>query len=150
MAAHVGGGGNRAPAQRCDLFVAGRGGSAAPLATSYRPGLTAAHFDEILPKGLCERLRVALRTFDRRIPGYAGPTGQLVGVETRTSSPVRLARHDEEHGERALESPGLARLYPTGEGAGFAGGIVSAALDGRRVARTIRRRIGDTGNSVNL
>lgn len=134
VAAHAGGGGNRAPAQRCDLFAAGRGESAPPLPTSYRPGLTAANFGEILPKGLAERLREALRGFDRRIPGYAGPAGQLVGVETRTSSPVRLTRRDAGDAARPLESPGVSGLYPTGEGAGYAGGIVSAALDGRRVA----------------
>jgi uncharacterized FAD-dependent dehydrogenase len=77
-------------------------------------------------------LRAALRGFDSRLPGFAGPEGQLVGVETRTSSAVRIARDPE-----TLESEGVAGLYPTGEGAGYAGGIVSAALDGRRVAAAL-------------
>ena len=71
-----------------------------------------------------------------QIRGFAGPEGQMVGVETRTSSPVRITRVDEGE-ERALQSATVAGLYPCGEGAGFAGGIVSAALDGKRVAAAI-------------
>ena len=134
LAAAAGGGDNRAPAQRCDLFVAGRGETTEPLRTSYRPGLTAADFDTILPKGLAARIRDGIRDCDGRIRGFAGAEGQMIGVETRTSSPVRLPRHPED-GMDALQSHGLARLYPCGEGAGYAGGIVSAAIDGKRVAR---------------
>jgi len=81
------------------------------------------------------RLQQGLRDFDARLPGFASEIGQLHAVESRTSSPVRVARDEE-----TLESIGLARLYPAGEGAGYAGGIVSAALDGRRVAAAIAAR----------
>ncbi|MCW5893234.1 MAG: FAD-dependent oxidoreductase [bacterium] len=135
-AAQAGGGGNRAPVQRADAFVEGRGATPAPLATSYRPGLVATDLATVLPPGIVARLRVAMRTFDARLPGFAGAEGQLVGVETRTSSPVRVLRDPE-----TLESPGVAGLHPAGEGAGWAGGIVSAALDGRRVARALARRL---------
>jgi uncharacterized protein len=70
-----------------------------------------------------------LRQFAAAIQGYTGPQGQLIGFETRTSSPLRIPRHPE-----TLQHPGLAGLFPCGEGAGFAGGIVSAALDGLRCA----------------
>jgi len=132
VAAAVGGGANRAPAQRCSDFADAVGAESPPLETSYLPGLVGADFDAFLPRGLAMRLREAMQEFDRRLPGFAGESGQMIGVETRTSSPVRLLR-----GEGSLESPGLAGLYPCGEGAGYAGGIVSAALDGRRVARAV-------------
>ena len=89
-----------------------------------------------MPPGLAGRLRAARRAFDRRMAGFAGPEGQLIGVETRTSSPVRIARDPE-----TLQSPEVAGLYPCGEGAGYAGGIVSAALDGRHVAAAIVARL---------
>jgi len=134
LAARAGGGNNRAPAQRCDQFVAGKGETSDPLPSSFRPGLTAADFASFLPHGLLVRLRAGLQAFDKRIPGMAGSLGQLVGVETRTSSPVRVVRDPQ-----TLQSPGVDGLYPCGEGAGYAGGIVSSALDGRRVARSIRK-----------
>jgi hypothetical protein len=81
---------------------------------------------------LARRLREALPMFDRQLRGYLTEEAVLVGVESRTSSPVRVPRDD-----TRLESPDLAGLYPCGEGAGYAGGIVSAALDGMRVARAI-------------
>jgi uncharacterized FAD-dependent dehydrogenase len=82
------------------------------------------------------RLRSALREFDARLPGFASEHGQLVGVESRTSSPVRIARDP-----ATLASPTVAGLHPCGEGAGYAGGIVSAALDGRRVAAVLARAL---------
>jgi uncharacterized FAD-dependent dehydrogenase len=81
---------------------------------------------------LADRLRAALVVFDRQMRGYVTDEAVLVGVESRTSSPVRVPRDPQ-----TLASPQLAGLYPCGEGAGFAGGIVSAALDGMRVARAI-------------
>ncbi len=130
-AAIAGGGGNRVPAQRADAFL---GGASVPdpLPTSYRPGVTAVALADVLPPGMTSRLRAALREFDRRMPGFAGAEAQMLGVETRTSSPVRIARDPE-----TLASPGLPGLYPCGEGAGYAGGIVSAAIDGRRVAAAL-------------
>ncbi|MEM7308316.1 MAG: FAD-dependent protein [Planctomycetota bacterium] len=130
-AAQAGGGNNRAPSQRADAFADGQKEAPAPLPTSYRPGLAPVDLAAMLPRGVARRMRSALRDFDRKLPGYASDIGQLVGVETRTSSPVRVARDEE-----TLESPEVAGLYPAGEGAGYAGGIVSAALDGRRVARS--------------
>jgi uncharacterized FAD-dependent dehydrogenase len=133
-AARAGGGGNRAPAQRADAFVEGAGGTPRPLATSYRPGVVAADLATVLPPGLVTRLRAGVVAFDRRMPGFAGAAGQLVGVESRTSAPVRILRDPE-----TLESAEVAGLHPCGEGAGWAGGIVSAALDGRRVAAALAR-----------
>ena len=137
VAAAAGGGGHRAPAQRADLFLAGSSALTPPLPSSYHPGLTAADLGQVLPRGMVTRLRGALAEFQRRIPGFAGEQGQLVGVETRTSSPVRIARS-----AATLESPGVAGLLPCGEGAGFAGGIVSAILDGRRIAAAAARYVG--------
>ncbi|KAA3611758.1 MAG: FAD-binding protein [Planctomycetota bacterium] len=133
LAWHAGGGANRAPAQRLDDFVAGNESLKEPLASSYLPGLKAADFRKILPKGLWQRLREGFLAFDAKIPGFLSEYGQMIGVETRTSSPVRLLRDTE-----SLQSPGLSGLYPCGEGAGYAGGIISAALDGRRVAQAAR------------
>jgi len=131
-AAKAGGGANKAPVQRADAFAAGDGGTPDALPTSYQPGLTPVDLARVLPRGVVKRMRAAVREFDSRLPGFAGAEGQLVGVETRTSSPVRIVRDPE-----TLESPGVAGLYPAGEGAGYAGGIVSAALDGRRVAAAL-------------
>ncbi len=136
-AAALAGGGNRAPGQRADLFLAGRGEIATAARASYRPGLTTVDLDALLPPGLAQRLRGALRAFDRMLPGFAGRDGQLIGVETRTSSPVRIARDP-----ATSESREVGGLYPCGEGAGYAGGIVSAALDGRRAAAALVRRFG--------
>src|SRR6185503_9370167 len=108
--------------------------TAPALPTSYRPGLVPVDLAELFPPGMLERLRAALREFDHKLPGFASEHGQLVGVESRSSSPVRVTRDAE-----TLQSPTLAGLYPCGEGAGYAGGIVSAALDGRRVAAALAR-----------
>jgi len=136
LAARAGGGAGRAPVQRADLVAARARATAPALPTSYRPGLTPVDLGELFPPALHARLVAGLGDFDRRLPGFASEHGQLVGVETRTSSPVRLARDPE-----SLEAVGVAGLYPAGEGAGFAGGIVSAALDGRRVAGALAARL---------
>jgi hypothetical protein len=118
---------------RCDRFVGEQEAEAIDLLpTSYLPGLTAADFNRLLPTGMARRLRDGLREFGRVLPGFDGPQGQVVGVETRTSSPVRIVRDAE-----TLAADGLPGLYPAGEGAGYAGGIVSAALDGVACARAI-------------
>jgi uncharacterized protein len=133
-AAIAGGGALRAPATRVVDFVAGRASSTVP-STSYEPGLAAVDLTEVLAASglrLAERLRDGLRAFDRAMRGFLTDEAVLVGVESRTSSPVRVPRDPS-----TLASPDLAGLYPSGEGAGFAGGIVSAALDGVRVARAI-------------
>lgn len=133
-AARWAGGGNRGPSQRADHFVAGKGQTSTPLATSYQAGLVGVDLARALPRGIAERLRAGIREFDGSLPGFAGPDGQVVGVESRTSSPVRVERDS-----KRLTSPALDGLYPSGEGAGYAGGIVSAAIDGRRVAAAIVR-----------
>lgn len=135
-AARVAGGSGRAPSQRIDEFLAGRGAHAEPLPTSYRPGGTPTDLRTLFPRGISERLAEGLAAFDGRIDGFASERGQLLGVETRTSSPVRIARDRER-----FSAEGVAGLYPAGEGAGFAGGIVSAAIDGRRVAAALARAL---------
>jgi uncharacterized FAD-dependent dehydrogenase len=129
------------PAQRADAFVSGDGVPDA-LPTSYRPGVTPVRLADVLPAGLTSRLRAALREFDRRMPGFAGPESQMLGVESRTSSPVRIVRDPE-----TLASPTHAGLHPCGEGAGYAGGIVSAAIDGRRVAAAVRALLAPHGTA---
>jgi uncharacterized FAD-dependent dehydrogenase len=136
VAADAGGGEGRAPAQRCDLFADAIESAGEVLPTSFLPGLTPTNLHALLPRGIATRLREALWNFDKHLPGFAGPNGQLIGVETRTSSPVRIKRDKE-----SLQSPTLAGLYPCGEGAGFAGGIVSAAMDGKRVALAFLEQI---------
>ena len=126
-----GGGAQVAPAQRLVDFVAGRASADLPRC-SYRPGVRAARLDVELPPFLSTRLRAALRRFARTIRGYDSREAIVVGVETRSSSPVRIARD-----ARTLASPELAGLYPCGEGAGYAGGIVSAALDGLAVGEAV-------------
>jgi uncharacterized protein len=128
------GGALSAPATRVTDFLARRASSTVPE-SSYIPGLTPSDVGPILDSAgleLAERLRVALGAFDRKLRGYRSEEAVLIGVESRTSSPVRVPRDPE-----TLEAPGFSSLYPCGEGAGYAGGIVSAALDGQRVARAI-------------
>jgi len=125
-----------APAQLVGDFLAGRASAnldPAPWAT-YRPGLKPADLHECLPGYVTSMLEEALTAFDRKLKGFAMPEAVLTGVETRTSAPVRLVRGLD------LESTGVEGLYPAGEGAGYAGGIVSAAVDGIRVAEAIITR----------
>ncbi len=130
----AGGGALRAPATRMKDFVAGRGSSRVPE-SSYRPGLTATSLDEVVDAAgvpISKPLRAGLKRFAARMPGFLADDAVLVGVESRTSSPVRVPRNAD-----TLESPDIRGLYPSGEGAGYAGGIVSAALDGKRIAMTV-------------
>ena len=90
-----------------------------------------ARLDEALPSFVSARLRDAVAPFDRRLRGFADPDAVMTGFETRTSSPIRLTRGE------SLEAAGLPGLYPAGEGAGHAGGIMSAAVDGLRVAEAL-------------
>jgi uncharacterized FAD-dependent dehydrogenase len=131
----LGGGGYVAPAQRLTDFMAGRA-TTAPLRSSYRPRVTGADLAEALPPFVVEALRQAVPVFERTLRGFITDEAQLVGVETRTSAPLRFLRDS-----RTLESTSHARLYPCGEGAGWAGGIVSAAIDGLRVADAILRAV---------
>ncbi|MCX4240398.1 NAD(P)/FAD-dependent oxidoreductase [Paraliomyxa miuraensis] len=132
----AGGGAYVAPAQRVDDLVAGRTSTGALPRCSYPRGLTAAPLHELLG-GLAIPLREALRRIGERMPGFVSSEAVAVGVESRTSAPVRTERDRE-----TCESPGLRGLFPCGEGAGFAGGIMSAALDGIRVAEAVARSLG--------
>ena len=138
VAARLGGGANRIPAQRSDAFVEAAGIGPTPSRTSYRPGAVACDLGELFPRGIIDRLRGGLRDFEGKLPGFVGEAGQLLGVESRTSSPVRLRRDPE-----TRQCASVAHLYPCGEGAGFAGGIVSSAIDGRRTARAIADNLGE-------
>ena len=126
-----GGGAQVAPAQRLADFVAGRPSRDLPRC-SYRPGVRSARLDEELPPFVATRLRAALRRFGRQLRGYDTNEAIVVGVETRSSSPVRIVRDPS-----TLAAPARPNVYPCGEGAGYAGGIVSAALDGLAVADAI-------------
>jgi uncharacterized FAD-dependent dehydrogenase len=129
-----GGGGFRAPAERAVDFLAGRSGDRLPDA-SYRPGVEHARLDDVFPGFITQALREGLSAIGRRWPGFIHEQALLVAAETRTSAPVRILRDP-----TTLESLALAGLYPAGEGAGYAGGIVSSAIDGARVAAAIIRR----------
>ncbi len=123
-----------APAQRVEDFLAGRASTALPR-TSYPLGVTPVDLAALLPEPVITAMRSAIRKFDGELPGFAGPDGVLIAPETRTTAPLRFRRD-----AVSLESPTLPGLMPCGEGAGYAGGIVSAALDGFRVAEAIVRR----------
>jgi uncharacterized FAD-dependent dehydrogenase len=130
----AGGGALRAPATRLTDFLAGRASTTVP-ASSYLPGLAAGDVAEVLDAAglaIAARLRAGITAFGQTLRGYLTDEAVLIATESRTSSPLRVTRD-----AISLESTGLPGLYPTGEGAGHAGGIVSAALDGMRVARQI-------------
>ena len=121
-----------APAENVQSFLEGRGQrTIGRVEPTYDRGVVAADLGALLPGELADTLRAGLRAYERKIAGYTAPEAVLTGLETRTSSPVRLKR------EENFESAQLAGLYPCGEGAGYAGGIMSAAVDGLRVARAI-------------
>lgn len=129
----AGGGDYTAPAQAVPDFLAGRP-SAGLARTSYRFGTRPARLDRLLPEPVHRAVARGLAAFEREIPGFAGAEGILVGVETRSSGPVRMPRHAEH-----FTAEGFANLYPCGEGAGYAGGIMSAAIDGARAAQALLR-----------
>jgi uncharacterized FAD-dependent dehydrogenase len=124
----AGGGDYTAPAQRVDDFLAGRE-TAETGASSYGFGTRPGRIDQLLPPVAAQAMARALLRFDRSIPGFAGPEGLLVGLETRSACPVAIPR-DQDSGR----AEGFVNLFPVGEGAGHAGGIMSAALDGARIA----------------
>lgn len=129
----VGGGNFRAPAQRVVDLLAGRPSTDLPR-TSHPLGVEPADLREVLPAPIVGGIIAALRHFDRKLRGFAGTDGILIAPETRTTAPLRFLR--DEH----LEAEGLPGLLPVGEGAGYAGGIISAALDGLRAARSVAAR----------
>ena len=124
-----------APAESIQSFLEGRGQlKISRVQPTYDRGVCPADLGALLPGELADTLRAGLRAYERKIAGYTAPEAILTGLETRTSSPVRLKR------EENFECAQLAGLYPCGEGAGYAGGIMSAAVDGLRVARAIISR----------
>lgn len=128
----VGGADYRVPAQNLLAFL-GRGDG--PVTCSCRPGVSAADLGEVLPDFVYHGLRRALPYFDRKMKGFITAEAVLIGVETRTSAPLRITRGD------SGESISHAGLFPAGEGAGYAGGIMSAALDGLRAADQVIRSV---------
>jgi len=126
-----GDGTQRAPAQRLIDFVSGRESTDLPD-TSYIPGLIPAPLHTLLPKGIYNRLRQGILDFGKKMKGYYTNEAVVVGTESRTSSPIRIPRDPETY-----QHPEIAGLFPAGEGAGYAGGIISAAMDGQNVARAV-------------
>lgn len=132
----AGGGALVAPAQRMADFVEGRLSSSLPDC-SYLPGIRSVPLEEVLPAFVHKGLQAAFRDFGRKMPGYFTNEAVLVATESRTSSPVRIPRNPS-----TLVHPQVTNLYPCGEGAGYAGGIVSAAMDGERVALALADALG--------
>ena len=128
QACKVAGSTQQAPAQRLADFI-DKKVSGSLLPTSYQPGLASSNMDEVLPADVAYRLREGFKAFDKKMRGYMTNEAQIVGVESRTSSPVRIPRDADN-----LQHPQIKGLYPCGEGAGYAGGIASAAMDGERCA----------------
>jgi uncharacterized FAD-dependent dehydrogenase len=128
---NYGDGGQQAPAQRLTDFAEGKL-SASLGDTSYIPGIYAAPMHELLPDWIYDHLSKAVKVFGQKMNGYYTSEAQVIGLESRTSAPLRILRDADK-----LNSPTMANLFPCGEGAGFAGGILSAALDGQRVSTKI-------------
>ncbi len=132
----AGGGTYAAPGQKVSDFLAGRPSTALGEVTpSYKPGVTMTDLSLCLPAFVVDSIREALPVFGRQVANYDHPDVVMTGVETRTSSPVRITR------DKSFQSLNTAGLYPAGEGAGYAGGILSAAIDGIKVAEAVARNI---------
>jgi uncharacterized FAD-dependent dehydrogenase len=132
LAFTAGGRSQVAPAQRLTDFVAGNL-SQDLNSTSYQPGLKSAPLHSLLPKSIGGRLRTGFKAFGEKMKGYYTSEANIIGVESRTSSPVNIPRNEN------LEHPEIEGLFPCGEGGGYAGGIVSAAMDGERCAEAAIR-----------
>jgi uncharacterized FAD-dependent dehydrogenase len=132
----TGGGGYQAPAQNLLNFLRLPGKSG--VRTTYRPGVCETELDGVLPPFIIETLREGITDFGRKLKGFVTTEATLIGIESRTSSPVRVPRNDR------FESVGVKGLYPAGEGAGYAGGIMSSAVDGIRIADSIAERLQET------
>ncbi len=136
----LGGGTYDAPGQLVGDFLAGRSSKAfGSVLPSYRPGVRLGDLSTSLPDYAIEAIREALPAFDRKMKGFAMKDAVLTGVETRTSSPIRIQRNEDD-----FQSLNTAGLYPAGEGAGYAGGILSAAVDGIRVAEAMALSLVDS------
>ena len=128
---NAGGGKFVAPAQRLVDFAENKVSSSMP-GCSYLPGLHSTSLKEVLPSFIHNRLQLAFKEYGKKMRGYYTNDAVVVATESRTSSPVRIPRDN-----KTLQHPQIKNLYPCGEGAGYAGGIVSAAMDGERVALQI-------------
>ena len=115
-------------------FIQGKKSTELPVC-SYQPGIVSVRLDQLLPPFITSALKKGFIAFEKKIKGYLSDDALIVAPESRTSSPVRIPRNPE-----TLEHTELKNLYPCGEGAGYAGGIVSAAIDGEKVARAISSR----------
>ena len=133
----LGGKNYEAPAQLVADFIANRASTAlASVEPSYKPGVKMVHLNDALPSFVTDAMREALPLFGQKIKGFDMHDAVMTGVETRTSSPLRIDRDDV-----SLQSPSIAGLYPAGEGAGYAGGILSAGVDGIKVGEAVARAI---------
>jgi uncharacterized FAD-dependent dehydrogenase len=132
----AGGGRQTAPAQDMVDFVNKKTGATLPPC-SYTPGIRATALDEVLPAFVYQSLQEAFKTFGKKMRGWLTNEAVVLATESRTSSPVRIPRHPV-----TLNHPQLKNLFPAGEGAGYAGGIVSAAMDGERVATVLAEVLG--------
>jgi uncharacterized FAD-dependent dehydrogenase len=136
LAYEAGGGTYAAPGQKVGDFLAGRASTALGEVTpSYKPGVTMTDLSRCLPDFVIEAFKEALPVFGRQIARYDHPDAVMTGVETRTSSPIRITRGPD------FQSLNTERLFPAGEGAGYAGGILSAAIDGIKVAEAVAKSI---------
>jgi uncharacterized protein len=123
----------KAPAQRVEDFLCDRKSESLPK-TSYTLGTEPADLREVLPPFVIEGMKAAIRHFERGVPGFSGPDGVIIAPETRTTAPLRFLR------DESMTSTTVADLMPIGEGAGYAGGIISAALEGYRAAMVLVER----------
>ncbi|AQS58857.1 NAD(P)/FAD-dependent oxidoreductase [Desulforamulus ferrireducens] len=138
----LGGGNYHAPAQLVGDFLADRPSqSLGQVAPSYRPAVKLAELKECLPYYVTETLREAIVEFDKKLKGFAHPEAVLTGVETRSSSPIRMERNEQRESN-------ISGLYPAGEGAGYAGGIISAAVDGLKVAEAVAEKFKPFGEGT--
>jgi uncharacterized FAD-dependent dehydrogenase len=128
----AGDGSQKAPGQRLTDFVAGKTSSSLP-GTSYIPGLLPLPIHELLPSFIFEKLKKGVVDFGRKMRGYFTAEANVIATESRTSAPVRIPRN-----KGTYMHVEIAGLFPAGEGAGYAGGIISAAMDGQNVARAVR------------
>lgn len=139
QAFELGGGGYRAPAQNLLAFLRLPGAGTAK--TSYRPGICETDLDTVMPAFIIDTLREGIIDFGRKLRGFVTAEATLIGIESRTSSPVRILR------DSNYESVGVKGLFPAGEGAGYAGGIMSSAVDGIKIADSIAGRLAQAVSS---
>ncbi|KAL8488633.1 hypothetical protein ACS0TY_024794 [Phlomoides rotata] len=142
-AAQMGGGDFVLPVQTVTDFLDSRLSVSSVPASSYRLGVKAANLHELFPLHITQALQLAISKFNDELPGFVSTSALLHGVETRTSSPVQISRRSD-----TWESTSLKGLYPVGEGAGYAGGIVSAAVDGMHAGFAVARNLGLYDGSV--